>query len=116
MNRSESIAYAQSKNSGPIGKVLYLLRHIMKASFATITFVHPSYEDNYHDHHTNNEHTKLNAQEILYHHEADHHQVGLTVQLTIDDLERLNFLLQPPSGGLMDDPPIHISDTLLIRN
>ena len=77
---------------------------------------HPSYEDDYHDHHTNNEHTKLNAQEILYRHEADHHQVGLTVQLTTDDLERLNFLLQPPSGGLMDNPPIRISDTLLIRN
>ena len=39
MNRSESIAYAQSKNSGPIGKVLYLLKSNMKASVATITFV-----------------------------------------------------------------------------
>jgi len=39
MNRSESIAYAQSHSGGPIGKLLHLMTQNVKATIATITFL-----------------------------------------------------------------------------
>jgi hypothetical protein len=54
----------------------------------------------------------MDADEILRRHDEEHGDFGLRVQLTTDDLERLNFVLQPPSGGLIDDPPMYISDLM----
>jgi TBCC domain-containing protein 1 len=50
--------------------------------------------------------------DIRRQHEEEHGNVGLNVHLTMDDLERLHFWLQPPSGGGVDDPPIKMGDFL----
>jgi len=39
-------------------------------------------------------------------------EVGLNIRLTGDDLERLNLVIQAPSGGLIDDPSLYISDVM----
>ena len=41
-------------------------------------------------------------------HKEEHGSVGTSVRLTVEDLEKLHFLLQPPSGGGVDDPPMDI--------
>lgn len=51
--------------------------------------------------------------EILHRHNEEHGEVGLHVQLTTEDIERLNFILQAPSGGLIDDRPMFISDLII---
>lgn len=48
--------------------------------------------------------------DIRRQHEQEHGDVGLNVQLTLEDLERLHFWLQPPSGGGVDDPPIKMGE------
>mmetsp|Transcript_14098 Transcript_14098/g.20606 ORF Transcript_14098/g.20606 Transcript_14098/m.20606 type:complete len:728 (-) Transcript_14098:142-2325(-) len=55
---------------------------------------------------------KPNAHQIRMRHEEEHGTVGLDVRLLPDDLERLNVVLQAPSGGLIDDPPLRIGDYL----
>ncbi len=54
----------------------------------------------------------MDADEILRRHDEEHGDFGLQVTLTTEDLERLNFVLQAPSGGLIDDPPMYISDLM----
>lgn len=52
-------------------------------------------------------------------HAEEHGSVGLGIRLTMDDLEKLHFLLQVPSGGGIDDPPLDIGKhvwKLLYRN
>ena len=54
----------------------------------------------------------MDADKMLRCHDEEHGDIGLQVHLTTDDLERLNFILQAPSGGLIDDPPMYISDLM----
>ncbi len=54
----------------------------------------------------------LDADEMLRRHDEEHGNIGLSINLTCEDIERLNFILQAPSGGLIDDPPLYISDLL----
>jgi hypothetical protein len=53
---------------------------------------------------------KFSADELRRQHEEQHGNVGLMVQLTLEDLERLHLVLQPPSGGGIEDPPLRIGD------
>mmetsp|Transcript_9332 Transcript_9332/g.14388 ORF Transcript_9332/g.14388 Transcript_9332/m.14388 type:complete len:667 (-) Transcript_9332:306-2306(-) len=39
-------------------------------------------------------------------HQEEHGTIGIQICLTLEDLEKLNFVLQPSSGGGIDDPPI----------
>ena len=55
---------------------------------------------------------RYSADEIRREHDGEHGNVGLDVRLTMEDLERLNLWLQPPSGGGIDDPPLKIGDYL----
>ena len=41
-------------------------------------------------------------------HKEEHGQVGTSVRLSMDDLEKLHFVLQQPSGGGVDDLPMDI--------
>ena len=52
------------------------------------------------------------GEDIRREHDEEHGNVGLNVHLTMEDLERLHFWLQPPSGGGVDDPPIKMGDFL----
>jgi TBCC domain-containing protein 1 len=56
--------------------------------------------------------TRYSADETRRQHDEEHGSVGLSVRLTLEDLERLNFWLQPPSGGGVDDPPLKIGEYL----
>ena len=49
---------------------------------------------------------------ILERHDAEHESIGLDVQLGTEDIERLNLILQAPRGGLIDAPPLWISELL----
>lgn len=53
---------------------------------------------------------EYNVDEIYRQHEEEHGQVGLTVQLSLEDLERLHLVFQPPQGGGIDDPPLRLGD------
>ena len=56
--------------------------------------------------------SRYSADEIRRLHDDEHGNVGLSVRLSMDDLERLHFFLQPPSGGGVDDPPLKIGEFL----
>jgi len=55
---------------------------------------------------------RYSAEEIRRKHDDEHGNVGMTVRLTMEDLERLHFLLQPQHGGGIDDPPLRIGEFL----
>ena len=55
---------------------------------------------------------RYSADEIRRQHDEEHGNVGLSVRLTMEDLERLHFLFQPPGGGGIDEPPLKIGDFL----
>lgn len=55
---------------------------------------------------------RYSADEIRLEHDDEHGNVGLSVRLTMEDLERLHFLLQPQSGGGIEDPPLKIGEFL----
>lgn len=54
----------------------------------------------------------LPHEEIRRRHEEEHGSVGTSVRLSMEDLEKLLFILQPPSGGGVDDPPLQMADYL----
>jgi len=54
----------------------------------------------------------LDSEEIRRRHEEEHGKVGTSVRLCMEDLARLHFILQPPSGGGVDDPPLQFGDFL----
>ena len=56
--------------------------------------------------------TRPDADELQVRHDQDHDAIGQNIRLTADDLERLSLVLQPPSGGLIDDPPLKIAELL----
>lgn len=53
---------------------------------------------------------KYSADELRRQHDDEHGNVGASVQLTMEDLERLHLVLQPPQGGGIDDPPLKIGE------
>jgi Tubulin binding cofactor C len=53
---------------------------------------------------------KYSADELRRQHDEEHGNVGASVQLTMEDLERLHLVLQPPQGGGIDDPPLKIGE------
>ena len=55
---------------------------------------------------------RYSTDDIRRQHDDEHGNVGISVRLTMEDLERLHFWLQPPSGGGVDDPPLKIGDFL----
>lgn len=56
--------------------------------------------------------TSYSADELRRNHDDEHGNVGMSVHLTVDDLERLHLVLQLPSGGGIDDPPLKIGEYL----
>lgn len=56
--------------------------------------------------------TRYSPDDLRRQHDDEHGNVGLSVRLSMEDLERLHFWLQPPSGGSVDDPPIKIGEYL----
>lgn len=56
--------------------------------------------------------TRYSADDLRRQHDDEHGNVGLSVRLSMEDLERLHFWLQPPSGGGVDDPPLKIGEYL----
>lgn len=56
--------------------------------------------------------TRYSAEEIRRLHDDEHGSVGLSVRLTMEDMERLNFLLQAQAGGGIDEPPLRIGEFL----
>jgi len=63
-------------------------------------------------HRSASSYTRYSADELRRQHDDEHGNVGLAVRLSMEDLERLNFWLQPPSGGGVDDPPLKIGEYL----
>jgi hypothetical protein len=55
---------------------------------------------------------KYDANELRRQHDDEHGNVGLAVRLTMEDLERLDLVLQPPAGGGVDDPPLKLGEFL----
>lgn len=53
---------------------------------------------------------RFSADDLRRQHDDEHGNVGLSVRLSMEDLERLHFWLQPPSGGGVDDPPLKIGE------
>ena len=43
----------------------------------------------------------------------DHGAAGQLVELAVEELERLHLVLQDPSGGLVDDPPVAIGERVV---
>lgn len=61
---------------------------------------------------TTSPYTRFSPDDLRRQHDDEHGNVGLSVRLSMEDLERLHFWLQPPSGGAVDDPPIKIGEYL----
>mmetsp|Transcript_25995 Transcript_25995/g.46878 ORF Transcript_25995/g.46878 Transcript_25995/m.46878 type:complete len:1240 (-) Transcript_25995:80-3799(-) len=55
----------------------------------------------------------IDIQQIEQDHQKEHGDIGLTVELTVEELDRLHLVLQAPSGGLVDDPPIAIGEFIV---
>lgn len=55
---------------------------------------------------------KYDANDLRRQHDDEHGNVGLQVRLTMEDLERLDLVLQPPAGGGIDDPHVRMGDFL----
>lgn len=55
----------------------------------------------------------LDIATILQQHQREHGTIGLNVELTVEELDRLHLVLQAPSGGLVDEPPIAIGEHIL---
>lgn len=55
---------------------------------------------------------KIDANELRRLHNDEHGSVGLSVRLTMEDLEHLDLILQPPMGGSMTDPPLKLGEFL----
>mmetsp|Transcript_22923 Transcript_22923/g.26129 ORF Transcript_22923/g.26129 Transcript_22923/m.26129 type:complete len:668 (+) Transcript_22923:110-2113(+) len=39
-------------------------------------------------------------------HQEEHSNIGINISLSVEDLEKLHFVLQPSLGGGIDDPPV----------
>lgn len=93
----------------------YLLRHLRKVLLlAAVSHSSDAVRACMHlsaiQHHPENTRLYSTGDDIRRQHEEEHGNVGLNVHLTMEDLERLHFWLQPPSGGGVDDPPIKMGE------
>ena len=43
----------------------------------------------------------------------EHGAAGQLVELAVEELDRLHLVLQDPSGGLVDDPPVAIGERVV---
>ena len=57
-------------------------------------------------------HKQYDADEIRRLHDDEHGNVGLSIRLSMEDLECLDFILQPPHGGMMDEPGVRIGELM----
>jgi len=46
-------------------------------------------------------------------HVQEHGNIGLHIKLTLEELDRLNLILQAPNGGPVEEPPIAIGEHIL---
>lgn len=60
--------------------------------------------------HSHHHHQRYSTSEIRRQHDDEHGNVGLNVNLTLDDIEKLEFILQAPHGGHIDDPPLKLGE------
>jgi TBCC domain-containing protein 1 len=56
---------------------------------------------------------ELDVAQIEQKHKDEHRNIGLNVQLTLEELDRLSLVLQAPSGGPVEEPPIAIGEHVL---
>jgi hypothetical protein len=56
--------------------------------------------------------TRYSTEELRRQHDEEHGNVGVSVHLSMEDLERLHLIIQPPSGGGVDDPPLKIGELI----
>jgi len=93
----------------------YLLRHLRKVLLLAAVSHNPdAVRACMHlsaiQHHPEKTRHYSTGEDIRRQHEEEHGNVGLNVHFTMEDLERLHFWLQPPSGGGVDDPPIKMGE------
>ncbi|KAL7543773.1 hypothetical protein ACHAXR_013086 [Thalassiosira sp. AJA248-18] len=55
----------------------------------------------------------IDTTEIEQEYLTEHGNIGLDIELTVEELDRLHLVLQAPSGGLVDDPPVAIGEHIL---
>jgi len=55
----------------------------------------------------------LDIETLAQEHDREHGTIGLTVEVTIEELDRLHLVLQAPGGGFVDEPPIAIGEHVL---
>ena len=56
---------------------------------------------------------ELDVAQIEQKHKGEHRNIGVNVQLTLEELDRLSLVLQAPSGGPVEEPPIAIGEHVL---
>jgi TBCC domain-containing protein 1 len=56
---------------------------------------------------------ELDVAQIEQKHKDEHRNIGVNVQLTLEELDRLSLVLQAPSGGPVEEPPIAIGEHVL---
>jgi len=104
---------------------LYAIKELVEAgddrsSHASRNYNHSNPNPHHHSSHSNihnqnlsyNPHSTYypNTQQINSTHNREHGTIGFNVNFTPEDLERLSFILQAPNGGLIDDPPLNMTD------
>ena len=59
----------------------------------------------------------LDIETLAQEHYREHGTIGLSVEVTIEELDRLHIVLQAPGGGFVDEPPIgeHILKCLVME-
>ena len=55
----------------------------------------------------------MGVDQIDLKHRNEHKNIGLDVQLTLEELDRLSLMMQAPSGGPVEEPPIAIGEHVL---
>lgn len=60
-----------------------------------------------------NSSSTIDIAHIEQEHLKEHGTIGLNIELTVEELDRLHLVLQAPSGGLVDEPPIAIGEHIV---
>jgi len=55
----------------------------------------------------------IDIAQIEQEHLKEHGNIGHNIELTVEELDRLHLVLQAPSGGLVDEPPIAIGEHIV---
>mmetsp|Transcript_27976 Transcript_27976/g.43990 ORF Transcript_27976/g.43990 Transcript_27976/m.43990 type:complete len:764 (-) Transcript_27976:817-3108(-) len=56
---------------------------------------------------------EVDIRRIEQDHVQEHGNIGLHIKLTLEELDRLNLILQAPNGGPVEEPPIAIGEHIL---